>query len=51
MTATYLYIIQNGQTALFYASMDGHVAVVELLLQKHADISICEMVHINFYSY
>ena len=27
--------------ALYLAAMEGHVSVVELLLQLHADISTC----------
>ena len=40
----YVYI-QNGATALYIASDKGHVAVVELLLQKHANVSICKKVY------
>ena len=32
--------VQDGQTPLFIASLKGHGAVVELLLQQHADVSI-----------
>lgn len=31
-------ITQDGCTALFGASERGHVAVVQLLLQRHADV-------------
>ena len=33
--------IQDGCTALYLASQEGHVAVIQLLLQRHADVSIC----------
>ena len=36
--------IQDGCTALYLASLNGHVAVVQLLLQRHVDISICDEV-------
>ena len=36
--------IQDGRTALYCASQFGHVAVVQLLLQRHADVSICHEV-------
>ena len=35
---------QSGSTALYMASQNGHVSVVELLLQKYADVSICTKV-------
>ena len=35
---------QKRSTALYLASMKGHVAVVQLLLQRHADVSICQAV-------
>ena len=35
---------QDGGTALLLASQGGHVEVVELLLQEHADASICHEV-------
>ena len=44
---TYMYVSlheQDGATALYMASQEGHVAVVELLLQEYADVSICEEV-------
>ena len=37
-------LIQNGCTALYLASLNGHVAVVQLLLQRHADVSISDEV-------
>ena len=39
----YMYI-QNGQTPLYIASTDGHGAVVKVLLEDNADVSISEMV-------
>lgn len=35
-------VAQFGQTALFFASWNGHVQVVQLLLQQHANIGICD---------
>ena len=37
-------ITQDGMTALYIASMKGHGAVVQLLLQQHADVHICKKV-------
>ena len=38
-------IVQDGMTALYIASQEGHGPVVELLLQtEHTDISICKKV-------
>ena len=39
-----LFHEQDGSTALYMASQEGHVAEVELLLQEHADVSICSKV-------
>ena len=36
--------VQDGMTALFIASWKDHVAIVQLLLQKRADVSICKKV-------
>ena len=42
-----LVYIQDGRTALFQACKNGRLAVLRLLLQKHADASIrnevCEL--------
>ena len=44
LIVTYVIHVQDGQTALYISCDKGHVAVVQLLLQKHADVSICEKV-------
>ena len=43
-------ITQNGVTAPYYASQEGHVTVVRLLLEKGADVNICEKVVMDFVS-
>ena len=40
------YYIQDGRTPLFQASKNGRVEVVQLLLQKHADVGISNEVHV-----
>ena len=36
--------VQDGKTPLYIASQKGHWAVVKLLLEQHADVSICNTV-------
>ena len=40
-----LYNVQDGETPLYIASWKGHGAVVKLLLEQHADVSICQTVY------
>lgn len=39
------HYVQFGQTTLYLVSQKGHVKIVKLLLQKCADINICDEVH------
>ena len=39
-----IIIYQDGQTALYIGSREGHSEVVELLLEQHADCSLCHKV-------
>ena len=41
-------LIQNGCTALYLASLKGHVAVVKQLLMENPDVNICNKVAIIF---
>ena len=44
LIVTYVIHVQGGRTILYISCWKGHVAVVQLLLQKHADVSICRKV-------
>ena len=39
-----LFSLQSGQTPVWCASCQGHSAVVQLLIENGADISICDEV-------
>ena len=45
-----MVMTQNGVTALYFASQEGHVTVVRLLLEKGADVNICDMVYIKLWT-
>ena len=47
MTA-YVFI-QSGQTPLYMASLNGHLPVVQLLLRRRANVSLCKKVCISFH--
>ena len=44
LTSGTVILIQNGQTALYEAALHGHVAILRLLLEKEADVNICDKV-------
>ena len=46
----YMVPTQKGVTALYFASQEGHVRVVTLLLEKGADVNICDKVVMDFAS-
>ena len=43
-----MVMTQNGVTALYFASQEGHVTVVKLLLENGADVNICHKVVLDF---
>ena len=44
LTSGTVILIQNGQTALHTAAFNGHMAILRLLLEKEADVNICDKV-------
>ena len=46
-----MVMTQNGMTALYFASQEGHVRVVRLLLEKGAAVNICNKVVMDFVLY
>ena len=39
-----LFAIKMGETALYVASLCGHVEIVKLLIQRKAEVNICKQV-------
>ena len=40
----FIFCTQDDRTALYQASKKGRLAAVQLLLQEHADVTICDEV-------
>ena len=47
----FMVMTQKGVTALYFASQEGHVRVVRLLLEKGAAVNICNKVVMDFVLY
>ena len=45
-----MVMTQDGRTALYFASQEGHVTAVRLLLENGADVNICNKVVMDFLS-
>ena len=45
-----MVMTQDGRTALYFASQEGHVTAVRLLLENGADVNICNKVVMDFVS-
>ena len=46
MLTTHLYPVQDGSTALHAAAQEGHLRVVEMLLEANADVNIKKNVRV-----
>ena len=44
LSVVIMAMTQNGVTALNLASQEGHVTVVRILLDKGADVNLCDKV-------
>ena len=46
MLTTHLYPVQDGWTALHAAAQEGHLRVIEMLLEANADVNIKDSVRV-----
>ena len=44
MCTIFIVLSQGGMTALMLASSEGHIQVVKLLLEAHADVNVTDRV-------